>query len=95
MLRTEAVSAMRQPATGKDGRRASKFVRGLLTFFVLAMLLAAVSLPSMAQTQPSPAAAQPAATTTASARRGKRTGSGHDSGSGRALRPNPSGSESL
>jgi K(+)-stimulated pyrophosphate-energized sodium pump len=66
MLRTEAVSAMRQTATGKDGRRASKIVRGLLTFFVLAMLLAAVSLPSMAQTQPSPAA-QPAATTTAPA----------------------------
>ena len=64
MLRTEAVSAKRQTATGKDGRRASKIVRGLLTFFVLAMLLAAVSLPSMAQTQPSPAA-QPAATTTA------------------------------
>jgi K(+)-stimulated pyrophosphate-energized sodium pump len=64
MLRTEAVSAMRQTATGKDGRRASKIVRGLLTFFVLAMLLAAVALPSMAQTQSSPAA-PPAATTTA------------------------------
>jgi K(+)-stimulated pyrophosphate-energized sodium pump len=55
---------MRQTATGKDGRRASKIVRGLLTFFVLAMLLAAVALPSMAQTQSSPAA-PPAATTTA------------------------------
>ena len=64
MLRTEAVSAMRQTATGNDGRRASKIVRGLLTFFVLAMLLAAVSLPSMAQTQSSPAA-PPAATTAA------------------------------
>jgi len=64
MLRTEAVPTMRQTATGKDGRRASKIVRGLLTFFVLAMLLAAVALPSMAQTQSSPAA-QPAATTTA------------------------------
>ncbi len=64
MLRTEAVSAKRQTATGKDGRRASNIVRGLLTFFVLAMLLAAVSLPSMAQNQPS-TAAQPAATTAA------------------------------
>jgi K(+)-stimulated pyrophosphate-energized sodium pump len=64
MLRTEAVSAKRQPATGKDGRRASKIVRGLLTFFVLALLLAAVALPSMAQAQSSPAA-PPATTTTA------------------------------
>jgi K(+)-stimulated pyrophosphate-energized sodium pump len=64
MLRTEAVSAKRQTATGKDGRRASKIVRCLLTFFVLVLLLAAVSLPSMAQNQSSPAA-QPAATTTA------------------------------
>jgi K(+)-stimulated pyrophosphate-energized sodium pump len=63
MLRTEAVSALRQTATGKDGRCASKIVRGLLTFLVLAMLLAAFTLPSMAQNQPSPAA-QPAATTT-------------------------------
>jgi len=64
MLRTEAVSAMRQPATGKDGVRASKLVRGLLTFLVMALLLAAVSLPSMAQNQPSQAA-PPAATTAA------------------------------
>ncbi len=64
MLRTEAVSAMRQTATGKDGRRTSNIVRGLLMFFVLAMLLAVVSLPSMAQT-PSAPAAQPDATTTA------------------------------
>ena len=64
MLRTEAVSAQRQTATGKDGRCATRIVRGLLTFFVLAILLTAVTLPSMAQNQPSPAA-QPAATTTA------------------------------
>ena len=64
MLRTEAVSAMRRTATGNDGRCASNIVRGLLTFLVLAMLLAAVSLPSMAQNQSGPAA-QPAATTSA------------------------------
>jgi len=64
MLRTEAVSAMRQTATGNDGKRASKIVRSLLMFFVLAMLLTAVALPSMAQTPSSPAA-EPAATTTA------------------------------
>jgi K(+)-stimulated pyrophosphate-energized sodium pump len=64
MLRTEAVSALRQTATGKGGLRASHIVRGLLTFLVVAMLLAAVALPSMAQNQPSPAA-QPAATTAA------------------------------
>ena len=64
MLRTEAVSAKRQTATGNEGGRASKIVRCLLTFFVLTMLLAVVSLPSMAQNQPSPAA-QPDATTAA------------------------------
>ena len=64
MLRTEAVPTMWQTATGKDGKRTNKIVRGLLTFLVLAMLLAAVALPSMAQAQSSPAA-PPAATTSA------------------------------